>query len=73
MKRREFISSLLVAGACTTYDLAQGQIAPETAPAPNPSVKRVLVMFKCHLDVGFINTQAAVMRKYFDQYYPRAI
>jgi len=36
-------------------------------------VKRVLVMFKCHLDVGFTDTQAGVMRKYFDVYYPDAM
>jgi hypothetical protein len=32
-----------------------------------------LVTFKCHLDVGFSDTQASVMRKYFDQYFPLAI
>jgi uncharacterized protein DUF5054 len=31
------------------------------------------VMFKCHLDVGFTDTQAGVMRKYFNVYYPLAI
>ncbi len=36
-------------------------------------VKRVLVMFKCHLDVGFTDTQAGVMKKYFDVYYPAAM
>ena len=36
-------------------------------------VKRVLVMFKCHLDVGFTDTQAGVMKKYFDVYYPEAM
>lgn len=36
-------------------------------------ITRVLVMFKCHLDVGFDNTQAAIMRLYFDQYFPKAI
>ena len=30
-------------------------------------------MFKCHLDVGFTDTQAAIMRKYFDDYFPRAM
>jgi hypothetical protein len=30
-------------------------------------------MFKCHLDVGFIDTQAAVIKKYFEQYFPQAI
>jgi Domain of unknown function (DUF5054) len=43
------------------------------AATPDPDVKRVLVMFKCHLDVGFIDTQTAVVRKYFDVYFPRAI
>ncbi len=30
-------------------------------------------MFKCHLDIGFIDTQAAIIHKYFAEYYPRAI
>ncbi len=30
-------------------------------------------MSKCHLDVGFIDTQANVVRKYFDVYFPQAI
>lgn len=30
-------------------------------------------MFKCHFDLGFINTQAAVMRMYFDKFYPQAM
>ena len=30
-------------------------------------------MFKCHLDVGFIDTQAAVIKKYFERYFPLAI
>jgi hypothetical protein len=33
----------------------------------------VLVMFKCHLDVGFTDTQAGVMRLYFNRYFPQAI
>ena len=43
------------------------------AVVPDTAVKRVLVMFKCHLDVGFVDTQANVVRKYFDQYFPQAI
>jgi hypothetical protein len=42
-------------------------------PAAAADVKRVLVMFKCHLDVGFIDTQAGVMRKYFDVFFPEAM
>jgi len=41
--------------------------------APDASVKRVLVMFKCHFDAGFIDTQFNVVHKYFTQYFPQAI
>lgn len=41
--------------------------------AGDATVEQVLVMFKCHLDVGFIDTQAAIIRKYFKQFYPQAI
>jgi hypothetical protein len=37
------------------------------------AVERVLVVFMCHLDIGFTDTQANVMRKYFDVFYPQAI
>ena len=47
--------------------------ASPPASAPEASVKRVLAMFKCHLDVGFTNTQTAVARLYFNQYFPQAI
>jgi hypothetical protein len=63
MNRRSFVSTLL-ASAATADLLAQSQTS---------AVKRVLVVFKCHLDVGFVDTQAAIIRKYFDQHYPRAI
>ena len=44
------------------------------ANPPDPgAVKRVLVVFLCHLDVGFTDTQAAVVSKYFEQYFPAAI
>jgi len=54
--------------ACQPY-LARGT----PANTPDAEVKRVLVMFKCHLDVGFTDTQAGVMRLYFDRYFPQAI
>lgn len=44
------------------------------APAsPDPQVKKVLVMFKCHFDAGFLNTQRVVLNLYFQDYFPRAI
>ena len=30
-------------------------------------------MFKCHFDAGFIDTQTAVVHRYFSQYFPQAI
>jgi hypothetical protein len=74
MRRRNFVGNLLTAGALRTLAPEAALIAqaPES-PAPDPAVKRVLVMFKCHLDVGFVDTQANIIRKYFEQYFPLAI
>jgi Domain of unknown function (DUF5054) len=66
MQRREFVKSLL--GSAVLLKTPR-----LLALTPDPSVKRVLVMFKCHFDAGFIDTQAAVVRKYFKEYFPRAI
>ena len=63
MNRRSFVSALLASTAAADLVAQQSPVA----------VKRVLVMFKCHLDIGFVDTQAAIIRKYFDQYYPAAI
>lgn len=40
---------------------------------PDSSIHRVLVMFKCHFDAGFIDTQAHVVHRYFAEYFPQAI
>jgi hypothetical protein len=76
MQRREFVkSSVFTLGSALLARplaaLPQLQLAP-SAP-PDPEVKRVLVMFKCHFDAGFIDTQAHVVRRYFDEYFPGAI
>jgi hypothetical protein len=76
MQRREFIKSVIAlggmlrAGQGTGFSL-QAPVAPP--PPPDPEVKRVLAMFKCHFDAGFIDTQAAVVRRYFTQFFPEAI
>src|SRR5260370_41832762 len=64
MKGRDLIKTLggIAGGALCT-----------PLPAQDAAVKKVLVMFKCHLVVGFTDTQAGVMRKYFDVYYPLAM
>ena len=72
MKRRDFVkSSVLTVGSAfmpkslTAFSLDK--------PAPDPSVKRVLVMSKCHFDAGFIDTQTAVVHRYFSQHFPQAM
>src|SRR5271154_7130541 len=75
MRRREFVKSMTALGAGLVLrpgsSLALQE--PDIAPPPDSSVKRVLVMFKCHFDAGFIDTQTAVVHKYFNQYFPLAI
>ncbi len=74
MKRRNFVGNLLAAGVFREFapDSRLASQVPESL-VPDAEVKRLLVMFKCHLDVGFIDTQANVVRKYFDRYFPQAI
>ncbi len=72
MRRREFLSGTIVtAGAAALGKWPER--ARAAAGADTSGVKRVLVTFKCHLDVGFTDTQASVIRKYFQQYFPRTI
>jgi hypothetical protein len=74
MRRRKFLNLVSAGGAY--LGLAPNLISTKTlgqTAAPNPSVKRVLVVFKCHFDAGFIDTQANVVRRYFDEYFPQAI
>lgn len=77
MRRREFIkSSALALGAGLGASLAPRGLlafAGDPAPAPDPQVKRVLTMFKCHFDAGFKNTQAAILALYFQTFFPQAI
>jgi len=73
MKRREFVKGMTAVGAglllrpSAFAGQAQGTVEPDA------SVRRVMVMFKCHFDAGFIDTQSNVVHKYFDQYFPHAI
>lgn len=71
MTRRDLIANLMAAGSFAPRTvLAQQDAEPAT---PDPDVKRVLMVCKCHLDVGFVDTQANVVRKYNEVYFPRAI
>jgi Domain of unknown function (DUF5054) len=74
MKRRNFVKTLsaVSAGMILRPGWAFSQHAEEAQP--NSAVKRVLVMFKCHFDAGFVDTQYNVVHKrYFDKFFPEAI
>jgi hypothetical protein len=70
MRRRELLKSIAAGGlgACVNPVLrpAWGQEAKHT-------VKTVYVIYKCHLDLGFTNTEREVIRTYFDKYLPQAM
>jgi hypothetical protein len=71
VRRREFIKSML-SGALLWKAPALLALQGSATP-PVPGVKRVLVMFKCHFDAGFADTQAAIVGRYFTEYFPQAI
>ncbi len=73
MNRRQFVSNLVGATGSLAYARARREGKQIPAPAPDASIRRVLVIFKCHLDLGFVDTQAAVVNKYFKQYFPHAM
>ena len=73
MQRREFIKSVLGSALLWKAPALLALQVSSTPPAPDPGVKRVLVMFKCHFDAGFIDTQTAVVHRYFTEYFPRAM
>jgi Domain of unknown function (DUF5054) len=72
MKRRDFVKTMTAAGAGLLL-ARPGRVTADEPSGVNRDVKRVLVMFKCHFDAGFIDTQYNVVHKYFDQYFPNAI
>jgi hypothetical protein len=75
MQRREFVKSAIVLGGAMAWSPAKALSLEQEMPPvePDPQVKRVLVMFKCHFDAGFIDTQKNVVNRYFTEYFPQAI
>src|ERR1035437_2142485 len=73
MKRRDFVRTMSAVGAGLLLKPGAPLSLYAQEAAADPAVKRVLVMFKCHFDAGFVDTQAAVVHKYFTEYFPQAI
>lgn len=75
MQRRKFLKSILTAGGAIACSGATASVAQAVAgiSSKTVAVKKVLTVFKCHLDVGFVDTQANVLRRYFKEFFPRAI
>jgi Domain of unknown function (DUF5054) len=75
MQRRDFIKSVVALGGASVLGQKASFAFQDVsyAPIPQPDVKRVLVMFKCHFDAGFVATQATVVDWYFSDYFPEAI
>jgi hypothetical protein len=69
--RRDFLLAMLAAGGT----LASGSLerAWGMQAAAVQEVRRVLVIFKCHFDAGFVDTQQHVVQKYFQKHFPAAI
>src|SRR5665213_435293 len=75
MQRRDFIKSVVALGGASVLGQDPYLAAQDiySTPAPKLDVKRVLIMFKCHFDAGFIDTQKSVVDWYFFDYFPEAI
>lgn len=71
MNRRSFLATAVA--ACGTVASRSAWSLTQPGPKPDPQVKRVLAMFKCHFDAGFLNTQKAIVDLYFQDYFPKAI
>src|SRR5882762_10348452 len=75
MQRRRILQSMTALGTGLLLDSVSplSALHAQTPAVPDTQIKRVLVMFKCHFDAGFIDTQANVVHRYFSEYFPHAI
>ena len=71
MQRRTLLKMAAVSGVLSASPTRLH--AWVAAAEQEASVHTVLIVAKCHLDVGFTQTQSEVTRKYFDVYFPAAM
>ena len=70
MERREFLKGMTIAGLGSS--LVSAHAGPQMPEGPG-DVKTVFVVTKCHLDIGFTNTERNVLLTYFNDYIPRTM
>ena len=70
MRRRELLKGMTTAAFGM---FLKPSFQKALAEEPDRRVKTVYVIYKCHLDVGFTDTEHVVIRTYFDDYLPRAM
>lgn len=72
MQRRTLLKMAALGGITAGTTGRLRALMDQFSPAV-PKIHTVLLVTKCHLDVGFTMTQTRVIRKYFDIYFPAAI
>ena len=72
MDRRTLLKAAAISGLLSRPTGNLFALGAPTVERADP-IDTVLLVAKCHLDVGFTSTQSKVLRKYFDIYYPQAI
>lgn len=74
LDRRDFLRAVIATGgAMASGSLERAWGIQSASPSAAQQVRRVLVVFKCHFDAGFVDTQQHVVQKYFQKYFPAAI
>ncbi len=72
MDRRTILKAAAIGGIVASAP-AEVRSLLYAQDSPAPAIHTVLLVTKCHLDVGFTRTQAQVMRQYFGLYFPQAM
>lgn len=70
MDRREFVEAISSAALSTSRFASISMLA---RAQDRQSVPTVYAVAKCHLDIGFTDTERNVLSTYFSEYLPRAM
>ena len=57
----------------STYGSANGRHVEQHASEPTANISTIYLVSSCHLDVGFADTSANIVNRYFDHFFPLAI